>query len=45
MRYAGALFLTLATGVFLVIVGLTGRTGVALAVFLDPHDVQDSDDS
>lgn len=45
MKYTGAVFLVLVAGLFLVIVGVTGRTGVALAVVFDPHDVQDSDDS
>lgn len=45
MKYAGAFALVLVAGLFLVVVGLTGRTGIALAVLFDPHDVDDSDDS
>lgn len=45
MKYAGAVFLTLVAGLFLVIVGVTGRAGIAAAVVFDPHDVQDSDES
>lgn len=41
MKYFGVVFLVIVAGLYLVIVGVTGRTAIAAACVVDPHDVQD----
>ena len=43
MKYFGVTFLVILAGLYLVIVGITGRTAIALACIVDPHDVEDGE--
>lgn len=41
LKYFGVTFLVILAGLYLVTVGMTGRTAIAAACVVDPHDVQD----
>ena len=39
-RYFGAAFLVMLAGLLLIVLGVIGQFGVALAVIIDPQDLQ-----
>lgn len=41
LKYFGVTFLVILAGLYLVIVGVTGRAAIAAACVVDPHDVHD----